>query len=251
MIKEIRFPLILLGLYYLLGFAMRPFDLDETTSEILGIVIRIVLSVVLWRYVGARIRKEYFQNNWFVFPVVVFLVLFTIYQKFGPGGEHSLSFFSYKHLIHSLSTASTGLFEELLCRAALFFAILKQLGKKQVWKAVILTSLFFAIAHLPNMFRPEGVNFSVISQIVFAFGGGLLFQSLFIRFQNLFLVVVLHSLINYWGTFSRMYETAASSEHPTFTLSDIWSSAGGMLTMVLLVCLPVSYVILKGGSQKV
>lgn len=251
MMKEIRFPLILIGIYFLFGFAVRPFDLDETTSQILRIAVRVILSVILWRHVKSRIEKKYFKKNWIVVPVIGLLLLFVVYQKFGVGNEHSLSFFSSKHLLFSLSTASTGLFEELACRAALFFAILDKLGKKQVWKAVIITSLFFAIAHFPNMFRPEGVNFSVISQIVFAFGVGLLLQSLFIRFRNLLLVVVLHGMINYWMGFSRMYETVASSSHPTITLSDAWSSAGGMLIMVLVVCLPISYVILKGGRQPV
>lgn len=248
--KEIYLPLIILGLFYTIGLAVRPFDLDETSTDILATAVRIGLSIVLWRYVRARIRKDFFKNNWIVLPFLGILVLGTIYAKFGLGSEHSLSFFSSKHLIYTFFTASTGIFEELLFRATLFFAILKQVGNKQIWRAVIITSLLFAIAHLPNMFRPEGVNFSVFKQIAIALGVGLLLQSLLIRLRNLLLVVVLHALFNYWGKFSQMYEPVVSSENPTFSLSDVWGSTMNILIFVLFICLPVSYVILKGGSHK-
>lgn len=250
MSKELRLPFLVTGGYYLLGFSLRPLDLDPSVNEVLATILRIILSIVLWKYVGNRIKEEYVKNNWIVGPVVGLLVIGTIYQKFGPGSEQSFSFFSWEHLLYSVSKTSTGIFEELVCRAALFFAVLKQVGEKQIWKAVVVTSLIFAIMHFPNMLRPEGVNFSVISQIIYAFGVGLLLQSLFVRLKNLLLVVVLHSLANYWMGFSGIFETPVSSEQHFLSFSEAWGNAVNLLVFVLLLCLPLSYVILKGGSRK-
>jgi|SRR5690554_316967 len=250
MSKELRLPFIVIGVYFLSGLALRPLDLDQTTGQIFGIILRLVLSLVLWRYVGSRIKEEYLKNNWLVGSVIGLLVIVPLYQKFGPGSASSLSFFTFRHLLYSLENISTGLFEELLCRVALFFAILKQVGKNQLWKAVIITSLFFAVFHFPNMFRPEGVNFSVINQVGYAFGVGLLLQSLFLRLRNLLLVVVLHGLANYWMGFSQLLEPVNSPVVYTATLSEVWSGALKLMLVVLLFCMPLSYVILKGGSRK-
>lgn len=118
--NDIKFPLIVLASFYLLGYAIRPFDLDETQKQILGIVLRVILSLILWWSVRYRIKEEYFKNNLIIIPVVGFLLIYIFYKKFGPGSEPSISFFSSEHLIIAFSRASTGIFEELLVRATCF-----------------------------------------------------------------------------------------------------------------------------------
>jgi len=54
------------------------------------------------------------------------------------------------------------------------------------------------------LLNPDVVKISILNQVVFAFGIGVLLQSLLLRFKSLFLIITLHSLLNYFGSYKRI-----------------------------------------------
>lgn len=135
-------------------------------------------------------------------------------------------------------------FEELLFRVYVFDGLLKIYTSKKMLRVIVITSLLFAVAHGTNAFHPDVAVYGVIVQIVFAFAIGILFQSLLIRFRNVFLVIALHTVVNYLGSYkSQLLFIERASEEYTF--NEFLMSLSIMVGISVLVFLPISYILLR------
>lgn len=126
-------------------------------------------------------------------------------------------------IVKSISALSTGFFEETLFRFLLFIGLIKQFERhdyKKLIQIAIWTSLIFSLMHVFNLLNGLCSFQSSVNQIVVAFGLGFLLQSLFVRFRSLFLVSVLHGLLNFIGTFDTVIQNNETVEN--FAPSNYW-----------------------------
>jgi membrane protease YdiL (CAAX protease family) len=180
---------------------------DSFESKIIFKVILIIITVVV--IVKYSLFDSLKSRKFFLFFLLISLLM-TILSFFSIKHDienNSLNISNYKHFL--LSCFGVGLFEELFFRIFMFSFILKILekDKKRLLKSIIFTSLFFGFAHFSNFFNPEYSKLSVINQSLFAFSIGILFQSLYVRFNSFIFIVTLHALTNYFGSYrTKLFE---------------------------------------------
>ncbi|WP_341199764.1 CPBP family intramembrane glutamic endopeptidase [Croceibacter atlanticus] len=211
------------------------------------ILIRCVLAIIVlyliikWGY-GTFLKqfKNILISGLILLPIVYFSFQHVQYEI--DNAELTIGF--VENILYFTSTFATGLYEELLFRILGFSLIFNYFKNKKenLFKSVILTSLLFGIAHFINLFKIT--SFTIIIQVLIAMGFGLLLQSLLLRFKNIFIVIIIHTLINYLGMYRYYLGFPASinevDDSSGFIGSLIW-------TIIILVCfvIPLSYLILK------
>ncbi|MBR7100532.1 MAG: CPBP family intramembrane metalloprotease [Clostridia bacterium] len=95
---------------------------------------------------------------------------------------------------------SIGLMEELFFRGLALPVLLKKLNKHRhgVLLSVILSSAFFSCMHLLNLFMGANVGATLL-QLGYTFLIGCMFAVLFLKTDNLWLCVLIHTLFNVGG----------------------------------------------------
>jgi membrane protease YdiL (CAAX protease family) len=190
-----------------------------------------------------------------------FTILFIVSAIFSATGFLLRMHFAKEEYIvtQSLTTKSvlleiwyqfrTVLTEELLCRGALLYILIKKIGQT---KAVIITSVFFAVLHWLN----AGVWGNLIQMIIvftFTFAMGLLLAYSYARTFSLLIPFAIHYGWNL--TQNYIFPDTATGNHilklatppPTVTISYL-----AFFTMLLLpkICVLVSdYLIIKRHRQ--
>jgi membrane protease YdiL (CAAX protease family) len=89
----------------------------------------------------------------------------------------------------------TGFFEEVLCRGIVMNLIFKNFGRstrKDIWRAVLLSSLIFSICHYSNMFDGDANFFKCTGQVLFTFGFGAVLGAVYARCHNIWAPIFLH-----------------------------------------------------------
>jgi len=89
-----------------------------------------------------------------------------------------------------------GLAEEYAFRGLLLSYLIKNLShKKSLFKIICLSAIFFALMHIINISRYGIID--VINQVIAAFFFGVFFGSLLLRTNNVFILGIIHGLINF------------------------------------------------------
>ena len=143
----------------------------------------------------------------------------------------------------------TVLTEELLCRGALLYILIKKIGQT---KAVIITSVIFAVLHWIN----TGIWGNVTQMILvftFAFAMGLLLAYSYARTFSLFIPFAIHYGWNL--TQNYVFPDTATGNHvftlaappPTVTIS--YLAFFTMLLLPKILVLGIDYLIIKGHRQ--
>ncbi len=220
-------------------------------SLIIKICVKAILIFAL--IIAISKSKRYFKiwNYNLYFLLVGFLLLYlAITSKTIQLKDSNLELYSYEHLLFLFSCIITGVFEELLFRVFLFNGIIKsKLSSKKneiLVKSILWTSLLFGIAHISNLLNPNYHIYSVISQIIIAFGLGLLFQSLYIRFKNISILIILHSIINYFGAFnSKLLKDGNDLTNDIYTFSEFKETIIIFVFFLIFIVIPLSYLTIK------
>ena len=89
-------------------------------------------------------------------------------------------------------TFLTGVSEELLCRGILYNVLNR---KYKVHAAVLLSSAVFGVGHFVNLLGQSFAETAV--QVLFAFGGGVLFAAVYVRCKTVWAGVLLHGFFNF------------------------------------------------------
>ena len=95
---------------------------------------------------------------------------------------------------------SVGFIEELVFRGVLFPALLGNFSrdKKGIWKAFVLSSVFFGVAHLTNLFNGAGIVPTLLQTLYTTLTGGL-FCFAFIKTKNVLCSAGIHAVYNIGG----------------------------------------------------
>lgn len=256
--REIKRLLLLLVILFM-GILFKEFllyigfnDKKLIYDLISKIVIRFILTIfvlyliIKWGY--STFLNQY--KNIFVTSLIILPIVFISFQYVQDDINNSkLSVGLFENTIYFISSFATGLYEELLFRILAFSLIFTYFGnnKENFFKSVILTSLFFGISHFINLYKIT--SYSIIIQVLMATGFGLLFQSILLRFKNIFIVIIMHTLINYLGMYKHYLEFPSSineiDETSSFLSSIIW-----VIFIIGSIIIPISYLIIKPVIRK-
>ena len=219
---------------------------DRVVSEIILKTIFITITIYLILKFNL-FRKKFITSN-LVMTILFFLFLFFISINYVTKISSEFEITFHKNFLFIVNTLLTGIFEELLFRLFLFVGIYKYLFNFEydnLVKTIIVTSLIFGLAHISNFFNQDYDKSSVIVQIIFAFGIGIFFQSLFIYSKNILIPIILHFVVNYLGMYKSKlinHEVLTTSE---YTLSDFFTSTAIMLLILILVITPLCTILIK------
>jgi membrane protease YdiL (CAAX protease family) len=89
-------------------------------------------------------------------------------------------------------------FEEILFRGILINTILYRFSndKRNIYYAIIISSTLFGLAHLSNLINRPNILFGIISQVVYSTTTGILYSIIYIKYRNIWSVIIIHSLFN-------------------------------------------------------
>ncbi len=220
------------------------------TSLLVKIVFKTLLIITTLFFIKKSnlIHKLKIDKKTFIYTFIsLFLISFSFYNINSEIENNHLSISFSKHLIYLSSCFAVGLFEELFFRVLIFSFSLKILEKhsNQLVRTILLTSIIFAVAHFSNFLNPDYFHISVINQSLFAFSIGILFQSIYMKSNSIILIVTLHTLINYFGSYkSKLFETANSNE-VAYSFDDFVSTFISIIIMTFIVVIPISFLLLK------
>jgi len=159
----------------------------------------VTICVIVVLMMERTIVSSLFRNHWLS---VSTLAITTALVVTGVGSmKESWSAGNYDIIEHIGRNIMTAVFEEGLIRLMLFTALIIkfQHSKNRFWKTTILSSFFFAIAHFSAALSPHfGLTYA-ISQVIFAFGVGILLQVSLARSHNILVPICLHFIINFFG----------------------------------------------------
>ena len=114
-----------------------------------------------------------------------------------------------------------GMAEEYAFRGLLLSYLIKKLNpKKSLFKIICLSAIFFALMHMINISRYGIID--VINQVIAAFFFGVFFGSLLLRTNNLFILGIIHGLINFVFQFRAVVKNNIPEERKYInTFSDV------------------------------
>lgn len=190
---------------YLITYIFIPLPLAKdielaSGGLITSVQIAFLISLIFY-YCVLRLLKvslfdvnSCFQNGGLVGGLIllisaIFFLLFNYY--YNPDSHRDTSFGYFIELFYG------AVFEEVLYR--LFFLVglsqllKKWLGNKSIWVSVILTSMMFSLGHLYYHIRIQSVSTGFF---IWAFLVGVMLAWIYVRFNNILLVIFLHLLGN-------------------------------------------------------
>ena len=211
--------------------------------------------MVLYLLKGYQLINKKVVNKHIIKYLIISLILVLFSIKIVTAeiieNQYNLSF--YKHYLYLISCFSIGLFEEVFFRIFVFYFIysLIKSSKNQILKAVIYSSIVFGLAHITNFLNPDYEPLAVINQVLLAFGLGLLFQCLFIRLQNITIIVTLHALINYIGMYKvKLFNTSPSLIEKSYTYTDFMTTFIFIILIIIFIIVPICHLLInKINSQ--
>jgi len=169
------------------------FRLLDADIELLRLIIPVVQSVfmiwVVWHlgWVGkSGFRKKVKNLHLYGYPVLLALVPVLLYGSIqiatGP-----LAFYAAALLFTAIS-------EETLARGVMITALLK----RGVWTAILVSAGLFSISHLTNLLFSEPDFVKMTEVLLVTFGFAVLYGAIFIRTENILILIVLHMLHDYF-----------------------------------------------------
>ena len=75
--------------------------------------------------------------------------------------------------------------------------------KRRIWKSVLISAAIFGVFHLGNLVKGDTVQ--TLIQVGYATAIGILFGAVYLRIKNLWPLVIIHGLIDFFGSFSEVF----------------------------------------------
>lgn len=132
--------------------------------------------------------------------ILVFCLYFSLRHLHNYSPKNNI-IINTDHLNYLFNCLATGFFEEFFFRILIFTYVYKSItpSKNEYFKTILWTSFLFGAVHIINLIIGKTDIMSAINQMISAFLIGIIFQSLLFRFNNIYLISILHTTINYNG----------------------------------------------------
>tara|TARA_B110000503_G_scaffold28314_1_gene45414 strand:- start:126 stop:875 length:750 start_codon:yes stop_codon:yes gene_type:complete len=211
-------------------------DLDSLEYKILTKSILFILSLS-YLFIFFRIPKNFFlkNNNIYIFLGIISIIIFYFSLDNTFNNHNKLLKFVGSCLL-------TGSFEELFFRVFVFLSFLDFFFQKNLFKNIYLSSLFFGLIHLSNLFSKEIIALSVIAQVIFASVIGLFLFSLLIKTKNIIVPIIVHTAINFYGSYNNILndnEIVVDYDINNFISSLIF------ILIISIILIPISILLIK------
>ena len=214
--------------------------LYSTLQELAGAAVMVLVLKKTGRAGILFRRGSGFFNGLLVGMYPLGLICYNLYAKLMFGRPDDKPMRTGTQIFWYFAAMLTiGLAEELLFRGVIAQTLLEHFGASRsgIWKACVLSGLFFGGAHLTNLL--SSAPFGVLMQCIFAASLGVLYAALYFRTGNLWVLIFLHGLNDasslliggLYGT--ETVASAVSSYDPT------------MLFSVFIYVLPAAFLLRK------
>ena len=169
------------------------FRIMNTDLEPLRLLIPVVQSGfmiwVVWQlgwFNTSGFRRDVKELHLYWYPVLLALIPVLLYDSINiPTGP--LAFYTAALLFTAIS-------EETLARGVIIPALLK----KGTWTAILAAAGLFSISHLTNLVFSDPGFLKMMEVLLVTFGFAVLYGAIFIRTGNIFPLIVLHMLHDYF-----------------------------------------------------
>lgn len=174
---------------YILGFIQRLFGL----LVCIFLLFKLGYSKVLKFGTGSSIKMMAV-----IWPALI-LIFFNLPYDLMFEGKYTPDIALLLPLL--LRVTGVGLIEEFFFRGLILSIFLSvwAVGKTGIYKSVIFSSILFGIVHLINLLnilKGQDILVETISQIFYAFFLGIFFAAVYLRTQNIWISVIIHTLFN-------------------------------------------------------
>ncbi|NMB59728.1 MAG: CPBP family intramembrane metalloprotease [Chloroflexi bacterium] len=240
-----------IGLFALF-FLLSEFEIDrwlmnfmnyQKASYLSGILIHGTLSVVIVLVIAAlELTREagftpvsQWKNLWLIGPLLVYSAL--------NGSEVIDGTFTINWadsglmLLFTLYYISVGLIEEILVRGLVLPLMLRQWGKTKggVYRAVLISSAIFGLAHLANLVLGRRDLLSTTAQITYGLFFGVFFAALVTRNKSIWPAIFCHFLFDWAGNFKAVTVGHVFTRvKPAITMEDALFTAAVFLPLLLI-----------------
>ncbi len=235
-----------------------PFLFEKKYSEneflIQGILKLILLLGTLFVLKREQlINWEYTFKNLIVTSIVSLLLIYLSLQLvFSKIIDLKIKVSNYDHFSYAFNCIATGLFEEFFFRVLIFVYVCKTVSQSvngNYFKPVLWTSFLFAVVHITGFLTGQIDIVSSINQMMFAFLIGIILQSIFFRFNNIYLVSTLHALMNYNGMINqKLFKIETHSVEGSF-FDEFIQTIVTFVFIGLFVVFPILYFSLKNRKN--
>ena len=207
--KSPYFMFIFISLMFLI-FMVAIIDFQIFNNPLVSIMIQnsflrilsgFLFLIMLFRFGYGRLLK--FNNPYksllIVIPgIVIAINNFPISAFFA--GRTTLSEPVYTIFVFIIECLSVGFFEEIIFRVVILLFLLQKLPKtkKGVLLAIIISSAIFGLTHIVNLFSGSSLNNTVL-QVGYSFLVGMMWAVMYLKTNNLWLIILLHALYNFFG----------------------------------------------------
>lgn len=156
-------------------------------------IILLIWKTDLGRFVGWQ--QPMHLKNFQATLIFLFIVSMGITSNLSTYQDTSVDLL----ILFILSVLSVGFLEEFFFRGYLLPRFLQLFPKTRfgLLSGVVLSALLFGMVHYINLFRQPDNFWGITSQVFFAFSIGIFFAGLLFRTENIFLISLLHTLINF------------------------------------------------------
>ena len=171
-------------------------------NSFLRIILGIIFIIMLFRMGYGKFLK--FNNPYksllIIIPgIIIAINNFPISAYFN--GRTSLSEPIYTVFLFMIECLSVGFFEEIIFRVIILLFLLQKLPKtkKGVLLAIIISSAVFGLIHVINLFSGASLS-NTLLQVGYSFLVGMMWAVMYLKTNNLWYIVLLHALYNFFGS---------------------------------------------------
>jgi membrane protease YdiL (CAAX protease family) len=168
-----------------------------------AILIAIPIAIVfLFGFRGAFQRKNFFRGVFCGLPYIVFYSVMMALLLAKNLGNPEATLQPWDLILYSLfSIFGVGIREECIYRATIQNIVAKKYANsvKGVWITAVVSAFIFGIMHAGNFFTTTTNPSSIVLQIISAMFSGLLLGAIYLRSGNIWVVILIHTLIDVTG----------------------------------------------------
>ena len=221
-LSEVLFLGSLLLASYLIVFALVLFGVDlervdsyflSAVQEAVGMVVALVILGRTGKMYLLRRRGSGFFNGLLVGLYPIALISYNAYNTLLFGRPEGDMLPAWHVVWFLIGMTSVGVAEEFLFRGIIAQTLLEHFGTSRagVWKACLLSGLYFGAAHLTNL--TGSAPLGVLMQCVFAASLGTLLAAVYFRTGNIWVTVFIHAAMDITSMLiGGLYGTATQSE---------------------------------------
>lgn len=179
-----------------------PFPTDKPSMyflcQIIGAGLLILLSYKHIKSVFACGTKGFWRGLFLGWPFIVASIVTLVGSLLMTGGAVFVFPTPQEIVLFMIMILFVGIIEEVLFRGVVLKCILKKYGNSNcgIIASIVISSFIFGLAHIVTLVIHPQLIMYTITQVIYCTLAGLLFSIVYLRCQNIFVLIVLHSVID-------------------------------------------------------